>query len=107
MFDNLITMSRVAQKKIEGTAQFSDRVDDVGARVNLGQNIVGSTVGLILGAIVTAPLRGLVSAVTDTISVTAEIVESCKGVSDARALMATAAVSDAAEDEDEDVGVGA
>lgn len=107
MFDNLITMANVAQKKAEGTAQFSDTVADIGARVNLGQNVLGGGLGLLLGAIITAPFRGLVSAVTDTVSVTAEIVEACKGVSDARALMATAAVSDAAEAGEEDVGVGA
>ena len=104
MFDNLIVMSQTAQKKIDGTVQFSDRVADVGARTNFGANVVGGGLGLLIGAIITAPIRGLVSAVTDTISVTAEIVESCKGVSDARVLMATPPAD--ADDGEEDVGVG-
>lgn len=105
MFDNLQTMSQVAQKKLDGTVQFSDRVSDLGARVNLGQNILGGGVGLLLGAIITAPIRGIVSAVTDVVSVTAEIAEAQKGVADARAMMASAASANA--DDDEDVGVGA
>lgn len=106
MFDNLQTMASVAQKRVDGTIQFSDKVADIGARANLGQNIIGGGIGLLFGAIITAPFRGLVSAVTDTISVTAEIIESCKGVSDARAMMASAS-ADADGDGEEDVGVGA
>lgn len=106
MFDNLQTMAAVQQKRQNGTIQFSDRVSDIGARANLGQNILGGGIGLLLGAVITAPLRGIVSAVTDVVSVTAEIVESCKGVSDARAMMASASAG-ADDDGEEDVGVGA
>ena len=106
MFDNLQTMAAVAEKRQNGTIQFSDRVADIGARVNLGQNLVGGGIGLLLGAIITAPIRGLVSAVTDTISVTAEIIEAQKGVSDARAMLESS-TTDAEDGEEEDVGVGA
>ena len=106
MFDNLQTMTAVAEKRQNGTAQFSDKVADIGARANLGQNLLGGGLGLLIGAVITAPFRGIVSAVTDTISVTAEIIESCKGVSDARAMMASAS-ADADGDGEEDVGVGA